>query len=56
MLSACDYVGESLANFLGITAPKYQYEIDEYNRAMEEVIYTFHVHFFCLRNSFIIVY
>lgn len=36
VLSACDYVGESLANFLGITAPKYQYEIDEYNRAMEE--------------------
>ncbi|XP_042893048.1 protein FAM177A1-like isoform X4 [Penaeus japonicus] len=36
MLSACDYVGESLANFLGITSPKYQYEIDEYNRAMEE--------------------
>ncbi|KAG8223577.1 hypothetical protein J437_LFUL003041 [Ladona fulva] len=29
-LKAVDYVGESLANFFGITSPKYQYEIDEY--------------------------
>lgn len=36
-LSACDYIGESLANVLGITSPKYQYEIDEYNAAIEEV-------------------
>lgn len=36
-LSACDYVGERLANVLGITSPKYQYEIDEYNAALEEV-------------------
>ncbi|XP_066944780.1 uncharacterized protein [Macrobrachium rosenbergii] len=35
-LAACDYVGESLANFLGITSPKYQYEIDEYHRSVEE--------------------
>ncbi|KAK7067068.1 hypothetical protein SK128_010787, partial [Halocaridina rubra] len=35
-LSACDYVGESLASFLGITSPKYQYEIDEYHRCLEE--------------------
>ncbi|XP_050725567.1 uncharacterized protein LOC127003227 isoform X2 [Eriocheir sinensis] len=35
-LSACDYIGESLANVLGITSPKYQYEIDEYNAAIEE--------------------
>lgn len=36
-LSACDYIGESLANALGITSPKYQYEIDEYNAVVEEV-------------------
>ncbi|XP_068227057.1 LOW QUALITY PROTEIN: protein FAM177B [Palaemon carinicauda] len=35
-LQACDYVGESLANFLGITSAKYQYEIDEYHRSVEE--------------------
>ncbi|XP_045581021.2 protein FAM177A1 isoform X2 [Procambarus clarkii] len=35
-LSACDYVGEGLANVLGITSPKYQYEIDEYKRCEEE--------------------
>ncbi|XP_071445186.1 protein FAM177A1 isoform X2 [Hetaerina americana] len=29
-LQVVDYVGESLANFFGITTPKYQYEIDEY--------------------------
>lgn len=32
ILQACDYVGEGLANFLGITSPKYQFEIDEYYR------------------------
>ena len=31
-LAAADYVGEKLAYFVGITSPKYQYEIDEYNR------------------------
>lgn len=36
-LAACDYVGESLANLLGITSPKYQYEIDEYKRCEKEV-------------------
>ncbi|KAK8386097.1 hypothetical protein O3P69_010670 [Scylla paramamosain] len=35
-LSFCDYVGESLANTLGITSPKYQYELDEYNATLEE--------------------
>ena len=35
-LAACDYVGETLADFLGITAPKYQYEIDEAKRMQEE--------------------
>ncbi|XP_032685475.1 protein FAM177A1 [Odontomachus brunneus] len=32
MLDGCDYVGEFLANFLGITAPKYQFEINEFYR------------------------
>lgn len=36
-LSVCDYVGEGLSNFLGITSPKYQYEIEEYHRCEEEV-------------------
>ena len=36
-ITACDFVGEKLAYFLGITSPKYQYAINEYNRLMEEV-------------------
>nr|CAD7568783.1 unnamed protein product [Timema californicum] len=35
-LQVCDYLGESLANFFGITTPKYQYEIDEYHRSLAE--------------------
>ena len=35
-LAACDYVGEILAHFLGITAAKYQYAIDEAKRMQEE--------------------
>ncbi|PSN35238.1 Protein FAM177A1 [Blattella germanica] len=35
-LEVCDYLGEHLASFFGITTPKYQYEIDEYNRMMAE--------------------
>ena len=35
-LAACDYVGESLANFVGITGPKYRYEIEEAQRMKEE--------------------
>lgn len=35
-LSACDYVGEAIASFLGITTPKYQFEIEEYRRIEEE--------------------
>lgn len=31
-LAACDYVGESLASFLGITTPKYYFELEEYKR------------------------
>ncbi|XP_041981609.1 protein FAM177A1-like [Aricia agestis] len=36
MLNAVDYAGEGLANFFGITTPKYQIEIDEYERVQEE--------------------
>lgn len=35
-LEVCDSLGEHLADFFGITSPKYQYEIDEYNRIMAE--------------------
>lgn len=37
-LAAADYCGEKLAWFFGITSPKYQYVLDEYNRqrAQEE--------------------
>lgn len=31
-LAACDYVGESLASFLGITTPKYYFELEEYKK------------------------
>lgn len=36
VLNAVDYAGESLAGFFGITTPKYQLEIDEYERMQEE--------------------
>lgn len=32
----CDYMGEGLANFLGITTPKYQLEINEHERLVAE--------------------
>ncbi|KAK7794391.1 hypothetical protein R5R35_011671 [Gryllus longicercus] len=35
-LKVCDYLGEGLANILGITTPKYQYEINEYERMVKE--------------------
>ena len=35
-LKVCDYLGEGLADFFGITSPKYEYEIQEYNRRVEE--------------------
>lgn len=35
VLSACDYAGETLAYYLGITSPKYQFEIAEYERMRE---------------------
>ncbi|XP_037096492.1 protein FAM177A1 [Syngnathus acus] len=35
-ISVCDYMGERLASLFGITAPKYQYAIDEYYRIKKE--------------------
>lgn len=35
-ISACDYLGERMASFLGITSAKYQYAIDEYYRMKKE--------------------
>lgn len=37
-LAACDYVGEKLADFLGITSPKYHYEIEHAKRIQEQRI------------------
>jgi len=49
-LEVCDYLGEKLAAFFGITTPKYQYVIDEYNRMIEMVstllFFLFAQHFF----------
>ena len=38
LFAAADFLGEKLAWFFGITAPKYQYIIDEYHKMKEEVI------------------
>ncbi|XP_013787284.1 protein FAM177A1-like [Limulus polyphemus] len=35
-LAGCDFVGEKLAHFFGITTPKYQYELEEYQRMLKE--------------------
>lgn len=35
-ISACDYLGERMANLFGITSAKYQYAIDEYYRIKRE--------------------
>ena len=35
-LSACDYLGENLAYFFGISTPKYWAEIEEYKRMQAE--------------------
>ncbi|XP_015921799.1 protein FAM177A1 [Parasteatoda tepidariorum] len=35
-LAVCDYLGEHLAWFLGITSPKYQYELDLYEKITKE--------------------
>lgn len=34
---AAEYCGEKLADFFGITSPKYQYVINEYHRLRQEV-------------------
>lgn len=36
VLNGCDYVGEKLAAFLGITTPKYNYEIEQYKKIKQE--------------------
>jgi len=36
-LNTVDYLGESLANFFGITTPKYQFEINYHNNIMQEM-------------------
>lgn len=30
-IQVCDYLGNSLSSFFGITTPKYQFEIDHFN-------------------------
>ena len=35
LLSYCDFFGEKLAWFFGITSPKYYYELEEYRRELE---------------------
>ncbi|XP_018011891.1 protein FAM177A1 [Hyalella azteca] len=35
-LAVCDYLGENIAYYLGITAPKYQYELEEHQRCLKE--------------------
>ena len=36
MITVCDYLGEKLAYVFGITTPKYQYAISEFERMQEE--------------------
>lgn len=36
VLAKCDQVGETLADFFGITSPKYSYEIELYKRMQAE--------------------
>lgn len=36
VLAACDYVGEKIAAALGITTPKYNYEIEQFKRIQKE--------------------
>lgn len=35
-LAVCDYLGESIASLLGITTPKYQWELEEYEKIEKE--------------------
>lgn len=36
MLAACDFVGEKIAAALGITTPKYSYEIEQFKKLQQE--------------------
>lgn len=36
ILAACDFVGEKIAAALGITTPKYKYEIDQFKKIQKE--------------------
>lgn len=36
VLGACDFVGEKIAGILGITSPKYSYEIEQFKKIEEE--------------------
>lgn len=36
VLAACDYVGEKVASVLGITTPKYNYEIEQFKKIKKE--------------------
>lgn len=35
-MAGCDYVGETLASFLGITTNKYNYEIEQFKKMQEQ--------------------
>ncbi|EEB15680.1 conserved hypothetical protein [Pediculus humanus corporis] len=50
-LELCDYVGESLASFFGITTPKYQFEINEYMRLQKGfIVHNMPSHRMCKSN------
>lgn len=36
VLGACDYVGEKIASVLGITTPKYSFEIEQFKKIQKE--------------------
>lgn len=36
VLATCDYVGEKIASALGITTPKYNYEIEQFKKIEKE--------------------
>lgn len=36
VLATCDYVGEKIAAALGITTPKYNYEIEQFKKIQKE--------------------
>lgn len=36
VLAACDFVGEKVAAVLGITTPKYNYEIEQFKKIQKE--------------------